>query len=219
MTAAEPSRTPSSELRARVLAEIAQTPADTRAQHRRRILVASSGATVATAILFLAMGGFRWGTRPMPLVVFSSGLGLLAAAVLMHVALGGRSMLGRPRSALVTAFIVTAGVLALAALVAPLLWPSPEGVMTAHLACAIETVVQGALPLLALLVARRSSDPVKPALTGATFGMSAGAWAVMLAYLRCPEPGAAHCIVAHVAPTLILTALGAVLGRALLRIR
>jgi hypothetical protein len=40
-----------------------------------------------------------------------------------------------------------------------------------------------------------------------------------MAYLRCPHAAAMHCLVAHVVPTLILTALGAVLGFFLLRVR
>ena len=50
-------------------------------------------------------------------------------------------------------------------------------------------------------------------------GMTAGAWTVVMAYLRCPHAAPMHCIVAHVVPTLILTALGAVLGWLLLRVK
>jgi hypothetical protein len=79
--------------------------------------------------------------------------------------------------------------------------------------------VQGALPLVALLAPRRGTDPVHPAVTGAALGMTAGAWTAMMAYLRCPHPSAFHCIAAHVAPTLLLTVAGALLGHALLRVR
>jgi hypothetical protein len=41
----------------------------------------------------------------------------------------------------------------------------------------------------------------------------------MMAYLRCPHAAASHCVLAHVAPTLLLTALGALLGATLLRVR
>ena len=50
-------------------------------------------------------------------------------------------------------------------------------------------------------------------------GMTAGAWTVVMASLRCPHAAAMHCVVAHVVPTLILTALGAMLGWLLLRVR
>jgi hypothetical protein len=87
------------------------------------------------------------------------------------------------------------------------------------LACGAMTIAQGALPLLALLLPRRGSDPVHPALTGAALGMTAGGWAVVMAYLRCPHAAMTHALLAHVVPTLALAALGAALGGWLLRLR
>jgi hypothetical protein len=204
------------DLRARVLREAAATPSLTRSQHRRRLHAIAVVGAAATTGLFFAMGGFSLETRPLELVVFTAGVGLLAALVMTRLSAGKpRSMLGRPRSILLTACVVVAPALALVALIAARCWPStaseavPEG---AHLACAAFTLAQGALPLIVLLIPRRGTDPVHPAIAGAALGMTAGAWTAMMAYLRCPHAAGLHCVLAHVAPTVVLTLLGAGLG-------
>lgn len=215
--------TAASELRARVLAEAARTPSPTRAAYKRRVLLIASAGALATASLFVAMGGVSPGRRPVEMIAFTAGFGLLAAAILTRLSSAGHgSMLGRPRSVLLTAVVVTAPLLALVAFAAMLAWPElalEEVSGRVHLACGILSVAQGALPLLALLLLRRGSDPVHPAVTGAALGMTAGAWTVVMAYLRCPHTAPMHCILAHVAPTLVLTALGAGLGWLLLRLK
>ncbi|MBX3226789.1 MAG: DUF1109 family protein [Labilithrix sp.] len=212
-----------STLRERILAEAARTPAPTRSEWRRRVVIVAVLGALATTALFFVMGGFARGTRPSELVAFTAGLGLFSALVMTRVATGsGGSMLGRPRPHLVLACVALAPVLACVALAAPMLWPehaNEEVALRTHVGCAAITLVQGALPLVVLLLPRRASDPIHPAVTGAALGMTAGAWTAMMAYLRCPHVPAAHCIIAHVVPTLALTALGAVLGRFLLRVR
>ena len=194
----------------------------TRASHRSRVLLLALAGAIATTALFFAMGGFARGTRPLELIAFTAGIGFFAALVLTRVSTGGGSMLGRPRAVLLVACIVAAPLLACAALGSNMIWPSfgDEAVSGhAHVACAAITLLQGALPLLVLLLPRQGTDPVHPAITGAALGMTAGAWTAMMAYLRCPHVPATHCIVAHVLPTLVLTALGALVGRFLLRLR
>lgn len=211
------------DLRARVLAEIARTPSPTRTVHKRRVLLMVAIGALATTSLFIAMGGMSPGTRPAEMIAFTVGFGLLAAVVLTRLSSGERgSMLGRPRSVVLTVVVVMAPLLALVALSASLLWPEPAAEQVGgsmDIACGLISVAQGALPLMALLLPRRGSDPVHPAITGAALGMTAGAWTVVLAYLRCPHAAAMHCILAHVAPTLVLTALGAGLGWLLLRVK
>lgn len=211
------------DLRARVLAEVARTPAPTRAEHRRRVALIAAIGAIATVALFVATGGIAPGTRPVEMIAFTVGFGLVAAAILTRLSSGqSGSMLGRSRPLLLTAIVVTAPVLAVLAVCATLAWPHlgdeslAEG---AHLACGALSVLQGALPLLALLLPKRGSDPVHPAITGAALGMTAGAWTVVMAYLRCPHGDPMHCIVAHVVPTLVLTGLGAGLGWWLLRVK
>lgn len=217
------SREPSSELRARVLAEIAKTPAQTRGEHQKRIFLIAAIGALATTSLFFAMGGFSRGTRPLELVLFTSGFGLIAAMVMTRVSSGVTgSMLGRPRQTLLLTCVAAAPVLAVVALTAAAIWPASaaeELPNRAHVGCAVATIIQGALPLIALVVPRRGTDPVHPAITGAALGMTAGAWTAMMAYLRCPHAQAFHCVAAHVIPTIVLTMLGALLGRALLKIR
>jgi hypothetical protein len=214
---------PSSELRERVLLAAKKAPALTRAQFRARVGAIAVVGALATTSVFFAMGGFAQGTRPMELVCFTAGVGLFAAIVLTRLSANrGSSMLGRPRSWLVTACVVSAPILAIVAFVSAQIWPehaSEEVSGEIHIRCALATITQGALPLIALLVPKRGGDPVHPMVTGAALGMTAGAWTAMMAYLRCPHAAALHCIVAHVVPTLVLTALGAVLGRVLLRVR
>ena len=211
------------DLRARVLAEVARTPSPTRAAHKQRIVLLAAIGAVATVTLFVVMGGMAPGTRPVEMIAFTAGFGLVAAAVLTRLSsTAGGPMLGRPRAVLLTAIVVTAPLLAVAALCATVAWPESAGEHVdggVHLACGAISVMQGALPLLVLLLPRRGTDPVHPAITGAALGMTAGAWTVVMAYLRCPHAAAMHCIIAHVVPTLILTALGALLGWVLLRVR
>ena len=221
MSSQRPSAMP--DLRARVLAEVARTPSPTRAVYKRRILMMASMGALATVALFVGMGGMSPGTRPVEMIAFTVGFGLVAAAVLTRLSSGqSGSMLGRPRTVLLTAIVGTAPLLAVAALCAAFAWPEPaaEHVDAAsNLACGAVSVLQGALPLIVLLLPKRGTDPVHPAVTGAALGMTAGAWTVVMAYLRCPHAAPMHCIVAHVVPTLILTALGALLGWFFLRVK
>ena len=76
------------DLRARILAEAARTPAPTRREHQRRIAILAGVGTLATTSLFFAMGGFARGARPVEMVVFMGGFGLLAALVLTRVSAG-----------------------------------------------------------------------------------------------------------------------------------
>lgn len=210
------------DLRARILEEAKKTPAPTRSEHQKRVAAVVTIGTLATTALFFAMGGFARGTRPVELVFFTAGFAIFSAAVLTRLSAPRRSSpLPGPRQVLVAACVAAAPVLAVSVLAATLIWPpEPETVaMKSHLACALMTVVQGALPLVVLIVPRRGSDPVHPVVTGAALGMTAGAWTAAMAYLRCPHAEAGHCLLAHVVPTIVLTAIGALLGRMFLRVR
>lgn len=210
-------------LRARILAEVQRTPAPTRDAHRRRVLLSTGVGALVTALLFAALGGVQAGTRPAALVVFTAGSALLAAVLLTRVTAGARgSVLGPPGPRLVATIAIAAPVLALAVLAMTRLWP--EHIDAAHavrtdLACGSLSLFQGLVPLLVLVLPRRGSDPVHPVITGAALGVTAGAWSVALAYLRCPHTEPLHCLLAHVVPTLALAALGALLGALVLRQR
>lgn len=214
----------SPELRARVLTEVREEPSPTRTAHQKRVALLVGLGVLATSGLFFAMGGFAQGQRPAELVTFSAGVALVMAILLTWTATAApRSMLPRPRRVVVTVCALAAPVLAASALAAARLWPAEAaaGDVAAgvHLSCGAMALVQGTLPLLVLVLPRRRGDPVHPVLTGAVLGMTAGAFAATLAYLRCPHASASHGILAHVTPAIALTVVGAVLGNVLLRTR
>jgi hypothetical protein len=129
-------------------------------------------------------------------------------------------MVGRPPRVLAGGG--AAGVVALFAIVvvAAAIWPSGERVpRLMDAGCAMLTVLEGALPLAALLWWRRGLDVVQPAITGAALGLAAGAWSAALAYLRCFHAAAEHGALAHAAPALVLMAVGAAVGAVVLRLR
>src|SRR5205823_4329113 len=117
------------------------------------------------------------GTRPVEMIAFTVGFGLVAAAVLTRLSSAkAGSMLGRPRGVLLTVLVITAPLLAIAALCTTFWWPEQthehvDG--AANLSCGAISVLQGALPLIVLLLPRRGTDPVHPAITGAALGMTA----------------------------------------------
>lgn len=214
---------PSPELRARVLGELARCPAPTRREHQARVLRVASLGLVATVAVFLVLGGFLRGARPMEVVIFSSGLCLLAAVTLTRLSATAapHSMLGRPRAILLFACIATAPLLALVPVLADSIWPeADQAPLRADVLCSLLSLVEGAVPLGFFLFLRSGTDPVNPTLSGGALGLTAGAWSGTLAYLRCPHVDVRHCIVAHaVVPTLVLLAIGALAGRRLLRLR
>lgn len=210
----------SDDLRARILAEVARTPSPTRAETRRRGLLVVAIAAIATAAFAVASGGVVRGDRPLVLVAFTSGLALAVGALSTWLVLGARSMLGRPRTALAVGALATSATLFLLVVVAAAVWPSHEDVpRSIDAACGAMTLAQGAIPLAAFAIPRRGADPVHPALTGAAIGAAAGAWSAMLAYLRCPHATLVHGFLAHAGPSLLLAAVGAIVGWALLRLR
>ncbi|AKV03526.1 hypothetical protein AKJ09_10189 [Labilithrix luteola] len=218
-------RASSEDLRARVMAEAARSPSPTRAQHRRRSLVSTFLALVAiVGVFFLTGGGIVPGNRPAQLIAFSSGIALFVSMALTMFASvrGSRSMLGPSTRSLYLVCVLTAPLLGVAALLAASMWPSVSAVPAtgkSDMSCAALTLVQGIAPLLALIVPRRGTDPVHPAVTGAALGTTAGAWAAAMAYLRCTHPSPFHGMLAHIAPVFVLALLGAVLGARMLRVR
>jgi len=214
---------PSPELRARVFGELSRAAAPTRQEHRARSLRIASLGIVCTVAVFFVLGGFFRGARPMQLVVFTSGLGLLAAMILTRLSLtpAPHSMLGRPRAILLFACIATAPLLALVPVLADAIWPdADQAPLRADALCSLVSLVEGVVPLAFFFALRSGTDPVQPTLTGATVGLTAGAWTGTMAYMRCWHEDVRHCIVAHaVVPTLVLLAVGALVGRRFLRLR
>lgn len=215
---------PPDELRARVLAAIGKEPAPARPSP-----ALATGLALGAVVVFLATSRMHGDERPRALVIATSAAALLAGMVVTR-GVAGRlpadrpSMLPPARSRL-----VSLGLAALAALVAIALAArslaggelaasdvvAPAG----HVACAGLFVVQGLLPLAVLALPRRGQDPRSPALTGAALGAAAGVWAAMLAWIRCPHVDLAHGVLAHALPVIVLAAIGAAVGKWLLRMR
>lgn len=213
---------PSPELRARVLARVASVPSRTREGRRRRVALGALAALTLTTFSFVLGGGVECGERPVELVVATAAAGMLVALVASWGVLrSSRSMLGPSSRTLVWVWGLTAPLLGVVALVASMRWPDANVEVVSrelHVGCGLFTVLQGALPLAALVAWRRKSDPLHPASTGAALGMIAGAWASVMAYLRCPHGSLSHAVSAHVFPTLVLALLGALIGRSVLAI-
>ena len=85
------------------------------------------------------------------------------------------------------------------------------------ISCAWRTVVLGALPLCALLIAIRRGAPLAPARAGALIGGAAFFMAALLMRARCPLDERLHLLVWHALPVAGGTVLSAVVGLAWLR--
>lgn len=159
----------------------------------------------------------------MSFVFLTTASALVVGALLVWLAgIQSRVMLGRSRSALILGGLLAIGLLAVVPFVAIAQWidsPAEAAGHYADVACGALTFLQAAVPLLALMIWRSGTDPVHPGFTGAVLGGAAGAMAASMAYLRCPHTAMAHLLMAHVAPTIVLTGVGAVIGYFALRLQ
>ncbi|HXK20785.1 MAG TPA: NrsF family protein [Polyangiaceae bacterium] len=213
---------PSSELRARVLLAASREDAPTRDRVKRRDSWLLLSAVVVPLLVFFAFGGLRDGPRPTLLVLRTSlGAGAIALVCLLVGLSRGRSTLGRAR--------VWLWCLALLAPVAlfgwkvavssqfermMVLWPGRIGLRCLSLHC-----LMALWPLTALVLTRRESDPVHPALTGAAIGAAIGASLWVFVDLSCPVAYVPHLLLGHVLPLLLTTSVGAVLGERFIALR
>lgn len=214
--------TPSEALRERVLAAAAATPAPARRQTVLRDLGIFGLAFGVSMFVFSLAGGARTEPRPPSLVLGTAiGLGLLALTTWWIAGRRGRSMLGRPRALIVgSVLLVPLLFLGWKLLYSGLFegmteeWPERVG-----LRCFALSLGTGASPFVALLIARRGSDPVAPAVTGAGLGLAAGAFAAVLTDLWCPVAYLPHLLLGHVLPMVAFTCIGALIGRWMLALR
>jgi hypothetical protein len=210
---------PPAALRARVLGLVAQWPAPSRREVQRRAFAWSAVGVVVPLVSFALLGGAEAGTRPWSLllatVVGTGGLSLVALGVAFGRA--GRT-LGPARvwligAALFLPLLMLVWKLGCSAGFDGMLeaWPTRPGWR-----CFGASLLFGAAPLVAFLVAKRGSDPVHPRSLGAALGASGGLWSATLVDLWCPVAFPVHVIVGHVLPSLLLAALGASVGSRLL---
>lgn len=207
------------ELKERVLRAAREEPSPTRAVVRERDLVRVIAALGVALTVFVVSRGVRVGERPLSLVV-GTALGAAAlATVIGGLALGrGRSMLGRTQS-----MLWAVAILSPAALLAwKVGWTAHYGVfgpMCAGFRCFGLSLGMGAAPFTTLLIARRRSDPLHPAGTGAAVGTAVAAFAWVLVDLWCPVGYVQHLLFGHVLPCFIFIVGGAVIGRSYVAVR
>jgi len=205
------------ELRARILAQVEATPSPTRTQGKRRFLVMLAVSVIFALGFFAFIGGpAPESSRPRLLSwLLTGGWAVFSAALGVFVFM-------RPRG---TALGRRPGLMLAAVLVAPaamFLWLQVfdgtyvEPYVRFGWRCMGYTLAMGVLPLAAMLLARRGSEPRAPSALGAALGAVSGAAGGILVDLWCPLTNAPHALMGHVVPLLMLTALGALAGRWLL---
>jgi hypothetical protein len=211
---------PTPDVRQRLLAAVASEPAPTqRAVQRRGWLTLAVSAVLALAI-FAHFGGIRIYDRPGLLVVWTClGWGIAAGVAAAVGVARGRAMLGRSTASLamlvaLTPLVLLAWKVGVTVPFGPQMmvpWPGRPGFRCLALSLAM------AAPLLgALLVLRRRSDPVHPAVAGAAFGITAAITAGALVDLWCPVAYLPHVLLGHILPLLLVAGFGAWAGRRLL---
>jgi hypothetical protein len=213
---------PPSGVRERVLEAARAERSATRRESVLRTALVIAAALSASVAVFALRGGLRAEPRGGTLIVLTAGGSALLAAVIAAIALGrGRSMLGRPRAWLI--------VPVLAAPFALLAWKIAvssrfPGMCVAWdgrpgFRCLWLSLAMAGAPLAALLLLRRRTDPVHPALSGAALGCAAAACSWVLVDMWCPVAHVEHLLLGHVLPLVLVTALGALAGRLVLGVR
>jgi hypothetical protein len=214
---------PPADLRARILEAARREPATPRSAVERGTATMIAAGYAASMVLMLATGGAESTRRPAALVAVTAAGWLLIAIAAAWGAFGrGRSMLGRSTATLEAVALVTAPLLLGWVAMWSGVWSdvhTDPGNARAHAGCFVFTVMYAAGPLLALILARRGSDPVHPRATGAALGAAAGAWGGVMIDLHCPRTGMLHVALAHVLPVLALAAVGAIAGGRILAVR
>jgi hypothetical protein len=212
----------SPEQKALVLEAARRTPSpsrETTSLYARRIVQATM---VVTLVVFVAVGGMHLHRRPDDLIMKSvAAWGAVTLATTWLAASRGGSMLGRPPAWLVTGAVLTAPLLAALWFVCtlPLGEPSVSHGFKIDAACFAISLALGLAPLVAFFAMRREGDPLHPAATGAAFGAAAGAWGALLINLHCEMTDGRHVMLGHALPTVVLVALGAIVGRRALAVR
>ena len=201
-------------LRARLLAQIADEKALTRA-HVRGLRVLAGVACLA-AFLPLTLG-LRGDFQQLPMV-YALGTAVLASAgagALLAFGLSrGPAMMGPRFGVLLAALLLVPASLLLFLLVFVERGPtSPivpaDQTMRAMLVCDAIAVAVALPPLFAALAYRRVFSSNAPALVGALLGAAAGLLAHMGVHLHCAVTDTSHIMIGHFLPAVPLALIGA----------
>ena len=211
-------------LRARVMDAARAQPSPSRARVRQAVVRTTVAGALACLAIFFLVGGFNLTRRPPAFVALTVlGWGAIALLATWGGVARGRSMLGRPTGWLVMVALLTVPSLFAWMLVATATWPelrgTPSADVHAHVGCFVATTLLTLGPFVALVLARRRTDPVHPRATGAAIGAAAGAWGVVMIDLHCPVSATLHVGLAHLGPIALFALAGALLGRRFIGIR
>lgn len=211
--------TPSTDLRARVLAAAAAAPSLDRKRGRRAMYAAFVASLVVAIACFELAGGLAHSEgRPRALTAVIAIGWAFASAVFAWVTFGrGRSTLARRPA--IAAFVALAAPLACFAWMHAFAGAYVEPFERFGFRCFAMTVVVAALPLGSFLALRRAVEPRAPALLGAAAGVTTGAIGGVLVDLWCPLVNDGHVLRGHVLPLVVLAIVGALVGRKTLGVR
>lgn len=206
---------PPAALKTRLLSQLAAAPPPTRTAVAQRAALLGLGAWGITLTEFLALGGARTLGRPVSLAAGTAlGLAMIAGVVAGVIFVRGRSTLG-PAGWKLATVLVSSQLLILAWKV---LWSAQypgafeESPTRPGIRCFALSLLLGLPPLIAFVIGRRSSDPLRPRLTGLASGIAIGCITLVLTDLWCPVGYVPHVLLGHLLPILLLGALGAWLG-------
>lgn len=200
------------ELRAKILGNLGAAP--TRADWKRRSVVAVAVGLAASLALFLAIGGVKLGQRPAVYVGSLAAAWLVLLLVAAPWALArGRSSVGRP-SRLLTGLSLGLPLLVLGLVAgAAVLWPETRSILSdgSDVRCFAFALVLGAGPYLSFLWVKRRLVLVHSHVEAAAAGVFAGTMGSFLITLRCDCSELLHLVIGHISPVLVLGALSAIL--------
>lgn len=209
--------------KARLMAAIQREPSQTRPAAKVWTWLVLPAAVIVAAALYFAFDGIEHGKGRSAWFYVTCAVSWTAvAAVSLWGALGhARAASWRSRSALAAFALATPAFLFASMFAVALVDPD---VATVHpertgYKCLGLTLAAAAFPLVALLYAKRESDPVHPSFTGAALGSACGAAAGIMVELWCPVAAPQHVAVGHILPIVVLAGLGALLGRRTLGLR
>jgi hypothetical protein len=213
---------PSPDLRLRVLAAIEREPAPSRRESTTRTAIAFTLGFLPI-VLFVGVLGVTPGERPLGYVAMVGvGWALLAAASTWGALGRGRSMLGRPRAWLIGIALLLPIALLGVASAGYVPWPNAMAIdcdRFRDIVCFDFASAMSLGPLIAFAIARRGTDPLHPALTGAALGGASGAWGAVAIALHCPISSLAHVALGHVLPVVLFATVGAVVGARVVAVR
>lgn len=205
------------DLEARLMAAIQRTPSPTRRAARVWQWLVLPVSVIVAAVLFGANDGPEQGRagRDTWFYVASVACWATVALVSFWSALGReRTASWRPRSALLACAVGTPTVLLLAMIALGALDPAMSEIHPEKWGrmCLPLTLAAAVFPMVALLYARRESDPVHPASSGAALGSACGAAAGIMVEVWCPVSTARHIALGHVLPIVLLAFAGALMA-------